>query len=97
MSGVGGRCKLASLWRAKRKPVTACILIIVLIVSRKAQISFILVSRLECASQAVHDLLGKLEITRCPELVGDCKLASLWRAKLTPVTACIIFIVLIVS
>jgi hypothetical protein len=95
MSGVGGKCKLASLWRAKLKPVTACIIIIVLIVSSKAQISFI-VLRLECASQAAHDLLGELEITRFQELVGDCKLTSIWRAKLKPVTACIIIIVLIV-
>jgi hypothetical protein len=91
------KCKLPSLWRAKLKPSTACIIIIVLIASSKAlEISFI-VGRLECASEAVHHLLGLLEITRRQELVGDCKLASLWRAKLKPSTACIIIIVLIAS
>jgi hypothetical protein len=83
-----GKCKLASLWRAKLQPVTACTIIIVLIASRKAQISFI-IGRLECASQAVRHLLGLLEISRRHELVGKWKLASLWHAKLEPPTACI--------
>jgi hypothetical protein len=85
-----GKCKLASLWRAKLKPVTT------LIASWKAQISFI-IGRLECASQAVCHLLGLLEISRRHELVSKCKLASLWHAKLKPPTACIIIILLIVS
>jgi hypothetical protein len=78
-----GECKLASLWHAKLKPPTACIIIISYIASLKAQISF-LVWRLGCASHAVHHLLGLLERTRRHELVGRCKLASLWHAKLKP-------------
>jgi hypothetical protein len=74
--------------RAKLKPVTACTMIIVLIASWKAHISFI-IRRLECASQAMRHLLGQLEISRRHELDGKCKLASLWHAKLKPSTACI--------
>jgi hypothetical protein len=56
-----------------------------------------IVGRLRCVSDAMHHLLGLLEITRRHELVAKCKLASLLRAKLTPPTACIIIIVLITS
>jgi hypothetical protein len=85
------KCKLATLWHANIKPPTACTIIIVLIASLKAQISFV-VWRLGCASHAMRHLLSLLKRTRRHELVGECKLASLWHAKLTPPTACIIII-----
>jgi hypothetical protein len=50
-----------------------------------------------CASQAMHPLLGLLKIIRRHELVGKCKSVSSWHAKLQPVTACTIIIVLIAS
>jgi hypothetical protein len=76
-----GKSKLASLWRAKLKPSTACIIIIVLIASLRAQRSFI-VWLFEYARHAVHHLLDLLARAGRHELVGQYKLASLRHAKL---------------
>jgi hypothetical protein len=91
-----GECKLATLWHAKLKPPTTCIIIISYIASLKAQLSFI-VWRLGCVSHAMRHLVSLLKRTRGHELVGECKLATLWHAKLKPPTTCIIIISYIAS